>query len=275
MSLPAVTETQRRLVRDAVVRPMIDLYGPRYADSPEAAAGAARQYEEDLAEFPQAVLEAAWQRVRRSHAGKQWPAIPALRAACLDAQAAADAARARKVAPRAKGRDWDGIRARRDAFLRVFAHTPLALQAKAEGWWNQLESRVKGIAWYQAQILDRWDNSDLVNPHADIRRYPDLVRRDFYLDDLALQNAITAPLSERDIQGCIERARSQEASFRARPKAMQSVPLPSVTRDALERAPAPVKSAGNYAEPMPEGGPVGPEPPPADTEFAPGAGPVS
>lgn len=74
-----------------IIEPMIILwYPPAGADNPDDldawAAIAIQNYIQDLIEFDPPTLANGWTKIRRTHTGKAWPTIAAIRAACVDAQ---------------------------------------------------------------------------------------------------------------------------------------------------------------------------------------------
>lgn len=87
---------------------------------------ALRAYIEDLAEFEQGPLAAAWREVRRKHTTVRWPTIETIRSACIGVRDDADDSAERK--PRGRFRtDHDGKRVYR--WRPAEAHEIVMLQA--------------------------------------------------------------------------------------------------------------------------------------------------
>lgn len=265
----AVTEQQRQAVLAAIVQPMVDYLGQPYGFGEEAAARKSEQYVAALAEYPAPTLSAAWERVRDSYGGKGWPSIKLLREACDAKQALLDGP-ARKSSKAWLDGFWPEVEERHTEFRRQYELGALATQAKAEGWWFDLDQHVRRCAHMQAQIVVRLERQGKPittegYSRSDIEYYR--------LDDMERAGDISVSVPAAEIADMKECARQQTEAMRKRqPKTHIGRVAPSVDRAAWEAKHGPKAKPREDADPTIDpdlpGAPAGPEPPPLESEHA-------
>jgi len=152
---------QSQKVREAVLNPMMRLYQPpsHVRTDKEAFNALIAEYAKALGGFTKPTLEMAWETVKDEHSTWIWPHLKVLKDACIR-----HAPAERKLAD--NNTDFKkNLQQRADdayelarKYLAEYELSPLMLQAKTEGWADDLRRYVTAAARSLADVITRLKN---------------------------------------------------------------------------------------------------------------------
>jgi hypothetical protein len=147
-------------VMTAIITPMMQLYQPpmhlKNKSADELIDTALTLYGDGLKGFSQEVMRQAWNEAKAAHQSWTWPTVGELSKACkavVDRTSSSSSIMGKKYPWQIRD---ERIQQLRGDFMREFAKSELAQQAKQEGWYHQLnglENYASIHAHLQAQVI--------------------------------------------------------------------------------------------------------------------------